>query len=42
MKLKHDGIYVGDDQIEIIHENKYLGVDFYFHGYFEPARLERQ
>ena len=29
--------YLCDDQIETTYAYKYLGVDFYSHGYFEPS-----
>ena len=30
-------IYLDKHPIEIILEYKYLGIDFYLHGYFEPS-----
>ena len=36
-KLNQEAIYLDKDQIEINHEYKYLGIDFYSHGYFEPS-----
>ena len=36
-KLNQEAFYLDKDQIEITHEYKYLGIDFYSHGYFEPS-----
>ena len=36
-KLNQEAIYLDKDRIEINHEYKYLGIDFYSHGYFEPS-----
>ena len=33
--------YLDIDQIEITHEYKYLGVDFYSHDYFKPSSIRR-
>ena len=35
-KINEEAFYVDNDPIEIIHEYKYLGIDFYSHGYFKP------
>ena len=44
-KINEEAFYVDNDPIEIIHEYKYLGIDFYSHGYFKPfskrQRIER-
>ena len=40
-KLNQEAFYLDKDQIEIIHEDKYIRIDFYSHGYFEPF-IERQ
>lgn len=36
-KLKQKVFYLNEDEMEITHEYKYLGIDFYLHGYFEPS-----
>ena len=36
-KLNQKAFYLDKDQIEITHEYKYLGIDFYLHDYFEPS-----
>ena len=41
-KLNQEAFYLGKDQIEITHEYKYLGIDFYSHGYFEPSSKRRR
>ena len=33
--LNQEAFYLSKDQIEIIHEYKYLGIDFYSHRYFD-------
>ena len=40
--LNQEAFYLSKDQIEIIHEYKYLGIDFYEHGYFEPSSKKWQ
>jgi hypothetical protein len=35
--LHQETFYLDEDQIEITHEYRYFGIDFYSHGYFEPA-----
>jgi hypothetical protein len=39
LKNSHHGFirFWSDDQIETTHAYKYIGVDFYSHGYFEPS-----
>ena len=34
-KLNQETYYLGEDQIEMSHEYKYLGIDFYSQDYFE-------
>jgi hypothetical protein len=41
-KLNQETFYQGKDQIEIIQEYKYLGINFYSHSYFEPLSKRRQ
>ena len=41
-KLNQEAFYLDKDQIEITHEYKYLGIDFYSHGYFEPSSKRRR
>ena len=36
-KLDEEAFYLDKHQIEIIHEYKYLEIDFYSHNYFEPS-----
>jgi hypothetical protein len=36
-KLNQEVVYLDMDQIEINHEYKHLGIDFYSHGYFETS-----
>ena len=36
-KLNHEAYHLDKDQIEINHEYKYLGIEFYSHGFFEPS-----
>ena len=36
-KLNQEAIYLDKDRIEINHEYKYLGIDFYSHGFFKPS-----
>ena len=35
--MKPKGFHLDTDQIEITHEYKYLGIDFYSHDYFESS-----
>ena len=35
-KLKQKVIYLHKDEMEITHKYKYLGIDFYLHGYLKP------
>ena len=35
--IESRGVLLGNDQIETTHEYKYLGVDFYSHGYFKHS-----
>jgi hypothetical protein len=41
-KIKREAFYVGNDPIEIIHEFKYLGIDFYSHGNFKSSIKRRR
>lgn len=36
-KLNQDTFYLNNDQIEVTHEYKYFGIDFYSHGNFEQS-----
>ena len=36
-KVNQEAFYLDKDQIEITSRYKYLGIDFYSHGYFEPS-----
>jgi hypothetical protein len=36
-KLNQEPFNLYKDQIDITHEYKYLGIDFYSYGYFEPS-----
>ena len=36
-ELNQEAFYLDKDPFEITHEYKYLGIDFYSHGYFEPS-----
>ena len=36
-KLDQEAFYLDKNQIKIIHEYKYLRIDFYSHSYFEPS-----
>ena len=36
-KSNQEAFYLDKDQIEITHEYKYIGIEFYSHGYFEPS-----
>ena len=40
-KLNQKVFYLDKDHIEITHEYKYLGIDLYSHGYFEPSSKRR-
>ena len=40
--LNQEAFHLSKNQIEIIHEYKYLGIDFYAHGYFEPSSKKWQ
>ena len=41
-ELNQEALYLDKDQIEITHEYKYLAIDFYSHGYFEPSGKGRR
>ena len=41
-KWNQEAYYLGKDQIEITHEYKCLGIDFYSHDYFEPSSKKRR
>ena len=41
-KLNQEAFYLDKDPIEITHEYKYLGIDLYSHGYFEPSNKKKQ
>ena len=36
-KFDQEAYYLDKDPIEITHENKYLEIGFYSHGYFKPS-----
>jgi hypothetical protein len=36
-KSNQEAFYLDKDQIEITHEYKYLGIDFYLHSHFEAS-----
>ena len=36
-KLNQKAFYLDNDQIEITHKHKYVGIGFYSHGYFGPS-----
>ena len=36
-KSNQEAFHLDKDQIEITHEYKYLGIDFYLHGHFEAS-----
>jgi len=36
-RSNQNAFYLDKDQIEITHEYKYVGIDFYSHSYFEPS-----
>ena len=40
-KLNQEASYLGQDRIELIHEYKYLGIDFYSHDHFNH-QVKRQ
>ena len=42
MKLNQEALYLDTDQNEITHKYKYLGIDFYSHGYFESSSRRRR
>ena len=35
-RLNQKAFYLDKDQIGITHKYKFVGIDFYSHGYFEP------
>ena len=39
-KINQKAFYLDKDQIEITHEYKYLGIDIWSYGYFEPCSKE--
>jgi hypothetical protein len=41
-KSNQEAFYLDKDQIEITHEYKYLRIEFYSHGYFEPSSKRRR
>lgn len=41
-EFNQEGYYLRKDQIVLIHEYKYLGMDFYSLEYFEPSNTRRQ
>ena len=40
-KLNHEAFNLNKHPIEITHEYKSLGIDFYSHGYFKPSSKRR-
>ena len=40
-KLNQEAFYLDKNPFEIPREYKYLGIDFYSHGYFEPSSIRQ-